>query len=85
MLLTVSASSNRYYNLTICLHFTQGDDLDAKIRKTEKEVRALENTLRLMNGRNDKLRKTVKGANESPRDLAEKADTDAKVGRKKFS
>eukprot|EP00730_Choanoeca_flexa_P001812 TRINITY_DN10794_c0_g1_i2.p1 TRINITY_DN10794_c0_g1~~TRINITY_DN10794_c0_g1_i2.p1 ORF type:complete len:996 (+),score=362.39 TRINITY_DN10794_c0_g1_i2:30-3017(+) len=38
----------------------QGDALDTKIRKGEREVRALENTLRMMDGRNAKLKKSLR-------------------------
>lgn len=34
----------------------EGDELDAAIRKCEKECRALENTLGIMNGRNEEFR-----------------------------
>ena len=38
----------------------QGDDLDVKIRKGEREVRALENTLQMMDGRNGKLKQSLR-------------------------
>ena len=43
----------------------QGDELDANIRKAEKEIRALENTLRLLNGRNEQYRKSFKKVSDS--------------------
>ena len=43
----------------------EGDELDAKIRKAEKEIRALENTLRLMNSRNETYRKSFNRVTDS--------------------
>lgn len=43
----------------------QGDQLDASIRKAEKEIRALENTLRLMYNRNDSFRRNLNAVGES--------------------
>ncbi|XP_070537855.1 coiled-coil domain-containing protein 39-like [Ptychodera flava] len=50
----------------------EGDDLDARIRKAEKEIRALENTLRLMNGRNEQYRKSFNRVTETSDEYEEK-------------
>lgn len=50
----------------------EGDDLDARIRKAEKEIRALENTLKLMNGRNEQYRKSFNKITETSDEMDEK-------------
>ncbi|XP_041946253.1 coiled-coil domain-containing protein 39 [Alosa sapidissima] len=50
----------------------QGDTLDAKIRKAEKEVLALENTLHVVNSRNHTYRKSFNRVTESSEEYQEK-------------
>ncbi|KAI8853033.1 hypothetical protein BC829DRAFT_414156 [Chytridium lagenaria] len=50
----------------------EGDELDAKIRKAEKEIKALENTLRLMNDRNENYRMNLYRAELNATDVQHK-------------
>ncbi|XP_046349187.1 coiled-coil domain-containing protein 39-like isoform X1 [Haliotis rufescens] len=50
----------------------EGDELDAQIRKAEKEIRALENTLKLMNSRNETYRKSFNKITETSDEMEEK-------------
>lgn len=52
----------------------EGDDLDAKVRKAEKEMSALENTLRLINTRNDIYRKSFNRVKETSEEVEEKSN-----------
>jgi len=57
----------------------EGDDLDAKIRKAEKEIRALENTLKLMNGRNEQYRKSFNKITDASDEMDEKHQLDEQM------
>ena len=50
----------------------QGDELDTKICKREKEIRMLDNTLQLMNGHNQKYRNSLRKVDAESDDLATK-------------
>uniref|UniRef100_A0A7M5X734 Coiled-coil domain-containing protein 39 n=2 Tax=Clytia hemisphaerica TaxID=252671 RepID=A0A7M5X734_9CNID len=49
-----------------------GDQLDAKIRKAEKEIRALKNTVQLMNDRNSTYRKSFNNVEETSEEYEKK-------------
>ncbi|CAD5110940.1 DgyrCDS295 [Dimorphilus gyrociliatus] len=51
-----------------------GDELDAKIRKAEKEMGALENTLRVINSRNEIYRKSFNKVQETSDEMEEKQE-----------
>ncbi|KAH3812374.1 hypothetical protein DPMN_140804 [Dreissena polymorpha] len=57
----------------------EGDDLDARIRKAEKEIRALENTLKLMNNRNETYRKSFNKVSDASDEMEEKQQLDEQM------
>ncbi|KAI9358333.1 hypothetical protein DFJ73DRAFT_957800 [Zopfochytrium polystomum] len=50
----------------------EGDELDAKIRKAEREIKALENTLKMMNDRNEDYRMNLYKAELNATDVQHK-------------
>ena len=50
----------------------EGDELDANIRRAEKEIKALENTLKLMNDRNESYRMNMYKAELDSKDIQHK-------------
>ena len=50
----------------------EGDELDGKIRKAEREIKALENTLKLMNSRNENFRMDLFKADLDTKDVQHK-------------
>jgi len=59
----------------------EGDQLDAKIQKAEKEIRALENTLAKLNAKNDKLRGSFHAADSASADQGARLELEAKLER----
>jgi len=59
----------------------QGDQLDAKIQKAEREIRALENTLTKLNAKNDKLRGSFHTAESASADQGARQELEAKLER----
>ncbi|TPX65201.1 hypothetical protein SpCBS45565_g05309 [Spizellomyces sp. 'palustris'] len=65
--------SQAYYVIKAAQHREElqreGDELDAKIRKAEKEIKALENTLKMMNDRNEDYRMNLYKAEQNSKDI----------------
>lgn len=47
----------------------KGDELDAKIRRTEKEIQAMENTLKVINSTNEKYKKSLSAVDEDSKSV----------------
>mmetsp|Transcript_48062 Transcript_48062/g.70411 ORF Transcript_48062/g.70411 Transcript_48062/m.70411 type:complete len:886 (+) Transcript_48062:105-2762(+) len=59
----------------------EGDQLDGKIQKAEKEIRALENTLAKLNAKNDNLRSSFHNPDSSSADAGARMELEAKLER----
>ena len=47
----------------------EGDELDARIRKTEKEIQAMENTLKLINATNENYKRNLFAVDEESKSV----------------
>ena len=47
----------------------EGDELDARIRKTEKEIQAMENTLKLINATNENYKRNLLAVDEESKSV----------------
>ena len=59
----------------------QGDKLDATIRRTEHEIRSMENTLRVVNACNDKYKISLGPVDENGKEQAERLKIDEEMYR----
>jgi len=59
----------------------EGDQLDGKIQKAEKEIRALENTLAKLNAKNDNLRSSFHNPDQSSADAGARMELEAQLER----
>ncbi|KAJ3260491.1 Coiled-coil domain-containing protein 39 [Boothiomyces macroporosus] len=59
----------------------EGDELDANIRRAEKEIKALENTLKMMNNRNEQYRNNLFKAELDSKDVQHKEMLDAEYSQ----
>ncbi|XP_069687634.1 coiled-coil domain-containing protein 39 isoform X1 [Periplaneta americana] len=55
----------------------EGDELDAKIRKAEKEILAMENTLKVVNAANDTYRRNLSAVDEQSDEYKKKTELDS--------
>ncbi|XP_033609697.1 coiled-coil domain-containing protein 39 isoform X2 [Cryptotermes secundus] len=55
----------------------QGDELDAKIRRTEKEIQAMENTLKVINSTNEKYKRSLSTVDEDSDEYKKKEELES--------
>ncbi len=57
----------------------EGDDLDAKIKKAERELRALENTLEVVNSNNETYKQSYSKAGDQSESMMQKEELDQQL------